>query len=167
MDWVESNGGPLLLAPERYLLDWLGADGPATGGTDYERACSVDDYAEAIEVGSGQGIVLGDEPLPTAWHPIARGGMLVRWVAAPDEATIERVLAELPEGIPWESIFDVDIDAEDGALILFDAAVPGAELPREHLRVTLPPGRYAFELSAYHPAANTALLLHRFRPEGR
>ena len=165
MHWVESNGGPLLLAPERYLRDWLGADGPATGTTDYERACAVDDYAEAIEIGDGQGIVLGDEPLPTAWRPARRGGMLVRWVAAPNEAAIEQALASLPEGIPWECIFEVDVDEEDGALVLFDAAVPGVELPPEHLRIALPPGRYAFELSAYHPSVDTALLLHRLRPD--
>ena len=164
MDWVESNGGPLLLVAERYLADWHGADGPSPGGTDYERACATDDYAVPIEVGEGQGIVLGDEPLPTAWRADARGGLIVRWIAAPSETAIDGALAALPTGLPWEHIFEVDLEAGDGALVLFDAAVPGTELPAEHLRITLRPGRYAFELSAYRPSADVALLLHRFRP---
>ena len=164
MDWVESNGGPLLLVPERYLRDWLGADGPTSGGTDYERACAADDYAAPIEVGRGQGIVLGDEPLPTSWRAGDRGGLLVRWIAAPSEDAITSALATLPEGLPWESVVDVYIEEDYGPLVLFDAAVPGAELPAEHLRFTLPAGRYAFELSAYHPSDDTALLLHRLRP---
>jgi hypothetical protein len=87
----------------------------------------------------------------------------VRWIAAPSEEAIESAMAALPTGLPWERVFDVDVEREDGPLLLFDAAVPGAELPTEHLRVSLAPGRYAFELSAYRPSDQVALLLHRFR----
>ncbi len=82
--WMESGGGPLLLVPGEYLPFWGGIDPPTDGrqivahfryggddapATDYDRACDVDDYLGVIEVGSGCGVVLGDEPLPTAIVP--------------------------------------------------------------------------------------------------
>ena len=166
MQWVESNGGPLILVPERHLRAWHGADGPSASETDYERACAVEDYAAAIPVGEGAGIIIAEEPLPTAWQPSSEGGggMLVRWVAAPSEQAVRDALAALPPGIPWEEVFDLEVEREDGALVLFDAAVPGGELPPDHLRIDLAPGHYTFELSAYRVSGDVELLLHRLRP---
>ena len=165
MQWVESNGGPLILVPERHLRAWHGADGPSAAETDYERACAIEDYAAAIPVGGGAGIILAEEPLPTAWQPAPEGGgLLVRWVAAPSERAVADALAALPSGIPWEEVFDLEIEPEDGSLVLFDAALPGSELPPDHLRVALAPGHYTFELSAYRASGELELLLHRLRP---
>ncbi len=96
LTWITSNGGPLLLASKSVLPYWEGADPPSNGrkveatfrwqgygtpATDYDRACDVDDYLDVINIGSEQGLVLGGEPLPTAWwsaDSAQTGGILVR-----------------------------------------------------------------------------------------
>ena len=159
MHWIESAGGPLVLVPERSLGSWKGADGPHGGETHYESACAVADYLGLVPLQGGDAIVLGDEPLRTAWRPADAGGMLVRWIASPAEDDVERALATLPEGLPWENV--LDFHHAGGALMLFDAAVPGDELPPDHLRLDLPAGRWTVGLSAYHPSDDVALMLHR------
>ena len=159
MHWIESAGGPLVLVAEGSLESWMGADGPDGGETHYERACAVDDYVGLVPLDGGPAIVLGDEPLRTSWRATDSGGMLVRWIAAPGEQEIESALATLPEGLPWENV--LDFDHPGGAFLLFDAALPGEELPDDHLRAELPAGRWTLGLSAYHPSDDVALLLHR------
>ena len=86
--WVSSNGGPLLCLPVAHLAKWQGTEAAAAQDpsdadaptSDYERACAVADYTGVIPVGSGEGLVLGDEPNDTTWVALARGGILVRWV---------------------------------------------------------------------------------------
>ena len=162
MHWIESAGGPLVIVPERSLGAWHGADGPDVTETHYESACAVADYVGLVRLDGAQAVVLGDEPLRTAWRPGASGGLLVRWIAAPSEADVERALATLPDILPWEQV--LDFDHPGGTLVLFDAAVPGAELPDDHLRLDLPAGRWTLGLSAYHPDDDVALLLHRLAP---
>lgn len=160
MHWIESAGGPLVLVPERSLGAWKGADGPDSGETHYERACSVEDFIGLVKVdGGAPAIVLGDEPLRTAWRPSEAGGMLVRWIAAPAEEDVDQALASLPDILPWEHV--LDFEHPGGAMMLFDAAVPGEELPSDHLRLDLPAGRWTLGLSAYHPSDDVALMLHR------
>jgi hypothetical protein len=93
LQWIQSNGGPLLLLPSSLLGAWEGADEPEPyrgvearshwnpGGpaTDYDRACDVPDLAGTVPVGAGEGLVLGDEPLATTWWlaPEIGGGILV------------------------------------------------------------------------------------------
>src|SRR5215203_1744748 len=105
LSWLESGGGPLLLIPGEYLSLWEGIDPPTDGrqivaksrwnadnaaATDHDRACDVADYLGLIDIGDGNGLILGDEPLPTAWLPdeIAFGGILVRWVHAESEQEV-------------------------------------------------------------------------------
>ena len=162
MHWIESAGGPLVLVPERSLAAWKGADGPSPTGTHYERACAIEDFVGLVPLETGAGVVLGDEPLRTAWRPTTAGGLLVRCIAAPSERDVEAALETLPEGLPWESM--LDFHHPGGALLLFDAAFAGSELPDDHLRLDLPAGRWTLDLSAYHPSDDVALMLHRLSP---
>jgi hypothetical protein len=106
LTWIESNGGPLVVLPRALLAAWRGTDDPLPGeaieatfrwnpggvATDYDRACDVRDYAGVIAVGSGEALVLADEPLPTTWLPGHRGGVFVRWRFGPDEACVAAIL---------------------------------------------------------------------------
>ena len=149
-NWIDSNGGPLLLLPLDLLGNWGGIeppkrrvvkaefrwnpDGPAT---DYDRACDVKGYLGNIDVGAGHALVLGDEPMPTTFLPAPTGGVLVRWVHAETEKELLTAIQAL-ESFP---------NAEDtgflqwpeGPLVLFDSACPGTKVGADRLLVDLPP----------------------------
>jgi hypothetical protein len=80
--WMQSNAGPLLLVPGEHLPSWEGVAPPADGrhieaqfrwnrrdapATDYDRACDVTGYLGLLSIGTGHGLVLGDELHATAW----------------------------------------------------------------------------------------------------
>ena len=51
--WIESAGGPLLVAPESKLAHWSGStddDGPVETWGDYGRACQVQDCIGLVDV---------------------------------------------------------------------------------------------------------------------
>lgn len=52
MDWIESEGGPLVLVDRELMRGWQGADGSADSRltSDYERASAVDDFPEKLVV---------------------------------------------------------------------------------------------------------------------
>lgn len=160
--WIESAGGPLLILEERLLHYWHGCFSTLEDAlTDYERACSVDDYIGAIAVASGQGIVLGDEPFSTArWpSPDLDHSLLVRWVFAENEAAITQALENLPDKA-WQRT-DVEFWVSNDKLILFDAACSGNDID-ERLVIEIPEGWYAAETMHYQPNEQTSLILHRF-----
>src|SRR5260370_41091178 len=89
LQWMQSNGGPLLLVSGEPLPSWEGTEFPSDGrqieaqfrwngqaapATGYDRACDVKEYVGLLTIGVGQGLVLGDEPLSTTWQaPLAFG----------------------------------------------------------------------------------------------
>ncbi|HJR40606.1 MAG TPA: Imm21 family immunity protein [Gemmatimonadaceae bacterium] len=161
LDWLESNGGPLLLLSEELLPSWQGADGPMSGSTDYERACATRQPLERIRVGSGTGLVLGDEPISTAWMPDASGagGVLVRLSAAGDQGVAERAIRQgTAAASPRGSSLVMSVR---GPMVLFDAAHPGTDLPPRALRIELPAGEYEVDTLSLQPDPDTTLLLHR------
>jgi hypothetical protein len=158
--------------PEEDLTAWMGYD-PAdavgepdreTGAvsqTDYARAGAVEDYLGLVAVDGGPGLVLGDEPLMTAWWATAPGeGLLVRWVYAEDQAAVIHYRAHIEEGIwkPSGMTFVVGMHP----LPLFDAALSGTETG-EHWVIRLDEGRYHVDTGIARPDAQTERLLHRFR----
>jgi hypothetical protein len=173
--WIASEGGPLLLLPADLLPLWEGvappaaervivatfrALGPEASATDYERACDVADALGLLDIGPGQGLVLGDEPAQTAWWPLAAGGLLVRWHYATSEAAVLAALRETPPTVfgPPACVLTVG----PTPLILFDAALPGSEALRgEHLRLALPPGAYTVATADYRPDRALSLTVHR------
>ena len=179
--------GPLLLMPGEHLASWGGVEPPADGrcieaqfrfrgqdepATDYDRACDVATagYLGLLDVGTGQGLVLGDEPLSTAWQPAAdaaardgvdnTGGILIRWVYTNSEADVIGALKHVPE-TRWQDeglVFSVGREP----LYLLDATCPASEFERDdHPTIQLPPGRYALATAEYAPDDHACLLLHR------
>ena len=177
LTWLDIDGGPLLLLSEALLPFWEGSDPPSGGrtaeatfrwgdpdavATDYDRACDVDDYLGLVDVDGGKGLVLGDEPMSTAWFP--RGddeheGMLVRWVYADNESSVLSALSQVPDDI-WEPT-RLTFPVASEPLHLFGAAYPGTEA-REKSMLRLAPGDYSIATAQYKPDDRTFLVLHRF-----
>jgi hypothetical protein len=154
LDWMATEGGPLLVLPELLLPAWTGCE-----GGDYGRACAVEDRLGVIPVGAGKALVLGDEPAQTAWRP----PVLVRWIYAGSEETVLRHLGRLPEAL-FEGggpLFEVP-----GPLVLFDASWPGRDVQGGVTRIVLEPGRYRISTGESRADAETFLVLHRFEKTG-
>jgi hypothetical protein len=163
LKWLESAGGPLLLLEEHLLTDWRGvfAESNQIPTSGYDRACNIDDYIGIIEVGSGYGIVLGDEPFLTAWSqlPDPQKSFLIRWVFAENEAAVIEALTNLQE-LKWENT-EVEIKLSGDKLVLFDAACDGSQID-DRLEIEIPKGSYTVETFHYKPNNQTSLILHRF-----
>lgn len=136
MKWIQSNGGPLILVPEARCAQWRGIDeDPATGASHYDIACSVTTNVEVLQVRDVEILVLGDEPLRTAWIPQRNGGILARWVYADSEQSI---LAVLNENHLDDLLAPTDLTFyAPGPCLLFDSAEPGDDIVGDFLRLSL------------------------------
>lgn len=175
--WIESGGGPLILLSGEYLLAWSGlepattppegADPSTLPPTDYERACFVLDQVGLVPVLDGQGLVLGDEPLSTAWWEVSpTEGILVRWVYGVDDERVIDFLDHVDERVPDRRWKPNGLTFSVGTLplYLFDTAWPGREVNQtEYLTCALEPGDYAVDTAVALPDADTEVLLHRLR----
>lgn len=175
LEWVTSEGGPLILLSEDALGFWDGVRGSGrfrevradfrwstgTGPTDYDRACDVAGYIGVIDVGPDQAVVLGDAPMSTAWLPSGRGaaGYLVRWIEAEDDLSVCRAMQHIPESLIW--IDCASVKTGNAPLVLFDAGTPGDSVPARAPRIRLGRGRYVIATAEY-ATAGAHLLIHRF-----
>ncbi len=189
--WMNSHGGPLLLVPGEFLLSWRGIcpptdgrqieamfrwDGPDSPACDYDRACDVDDYLALLDIGAGQGLVLGGEPMGTAWSPTTSadsltnsGGILIRWVYANSVADVIEAVERVPEAA-WAHD-GLALMVGQAPLYLMDSATPADELGKfdklgiheDHLKIHLPAGRYAVATAIIEPDPHTSLVLHRHK----
>lgn len=169
LHWIASAGGPLILLSGEHLSDWsgIGLDDqldfdilPTAQETDYDRACAVEGYLELLRVGAGQGLILGDEPMSTAWWQLsATEGILIRWVYGDDEANPVQLLMPIEAHI-WTSSGLVFIVGQHPPF-LFDSAEPGEEAS-ERLTIALDEGKYAIDTEIARPNDRTEMVLHRF-----
>ncbi|WP_255951162.1 Imm21 family immunity protein [Streptomyces odontomachi] len=153
-EWIESEGGPLVLLGTRQIEEWSGYQG------DYELACEVEDCVGLIELdqGRGEAIVIGGDPLPAAY--MREFPAIVQWVQAPSEAALFSGLRNLWGEIQgWSPGPEVDID---GPLFMMDAALPGVESGEEYARVDLPAGRYRIDTVEIDFDNETCARVHRF-----
>ncbi len=165
--WVESAGGPLLLLETDLLHYWRGNQAPNGEPTDYDRACGIDDYLGLITVESRQGLVLGGEPMRTAWwSPRSSnfaGGFLVCWVFADSESDVLVALYNLPEE-SWQET-GIEMQITNQRQVLFDSAYSGDEV-MDSIDADLPEGFYRIETLHHMPNDQTSLIVHRFVNNG-
>lgn len=166
VEWIESAGGPLLLAPRSSTKDWYGADGSKVVGsqTDYARACSIDAEVRVIGIGNRSALVLGDEPDRTALIPVKSTSevLMVRWRwADSEESLLSGLLAEHAAGaLSFVSVGQLPTSAEE--YLLFDSACSGAQIDR-YLSISLQAGRYLIETANFKPDKATCALVHRLK----
>ena len=143
LQWLVNDGGPLLVLPREVLPFWEGSEPPSGNravevrsrwgykiATDYDRACDVQEWIAAIDVGPGRGIVLGGDQTNAAWlrPPQSDAFLIVRLIYAND--TSEAKILGLYEGRrdeDWVRLGST-LDAEHGELLLFHAASVGLEV---------------------------------------
>ncbi len=137
--------------------------------SDYARACGIDGYLGTLDVGPGRALILGDDPMQTAFVSKPGGGVLVRWMHADDEEDLRRAVDVIPESIWKPTLHEVEV-AQEGILV-FDSAWPGDDLPPPEggragflwIHIELPPGTYLVDTADYEPDSSTRLILHRLR----
>jgi hypothetical protein len=167
LEWVMSGGGPLIVLPAELLRYWGGIDPKADDSTsDYDRACGVGGYLGVLNVGTGSGLVLGDEPMQTAFLPSADGGTLIRWVYAENGKKVREAVCFAPVSI-W-STTQHRFTVRGARMLVFDAAYPGDDHPRFQgqdvsplLDLPIDSGEYRIETADYRPDEGTWLILHR------
>lgn len=161
--WIESGGGPLLLAAASLMDAWSGIE-PSDrndASTDYARACLIDGEIGTISIGSEQGIVFGDEPDRTTIFEENSKILVLRWRWAESESHLLSKLFKEMHLINFKSS-GVFITTP-GEHWLFDSACPGQDV-REHLTVTLDAQRNHLETALFQPDEETCALVHRIRP---
>jgi hypothetical protein len=76
--YLACDGGPHLLLPVALAPLWRGVDPTVENvldpAPDYGRACAVPPPIGAINVGAGEGLVLGESPPISAWAPSLESG---------------------------------------------------------------------------------------------
>jgi hypothetical protein len=164
MRWIDTTGGPLVVIENHLITAWRGSAEFPAPGTDYSRACDVTGYLGVIPVGEGAALVLGDEPMATAWWPDQRwgGGLIVRWMYAPDESAVLRHLAALP---PMEFAEPVAWPVQGDSQMLFDSALTGTEASDSGVELSLRIGAYRVGTHVFKPDDDVCLVLHRVRRE--
>lgn len=164
MNWISSGGGPFILLPDSLLKFWNGVfieDQLVLDSrpTDYDRAGKIIEYAGILEVGPGSGIVLGEEPMLTAWQPFeeSKGGIFIRWRWADSEQEVESHISRLPQDLAWENHGEIYFN--ERVFKLFDAAEPGLDIIGESLELELSPGTYTIGSCGYSPDSQTSVVL--------
>tara|TARA_R110002072_G_scaffold33030_9_gene100250 strand:+ start:2604 stop:3092 length:489 start_codon:yes stop_codon:yes gene_type:complete len=155
MEWISSEGGPLILISRSSLAYWKGVN-----SDDYDRACAIDDYAGVISVSDSQGLVFGDEPCETAiYYSESIGVLIVRWQWAEGESSVQNIIDTLTEEDFKNSEEEIEYKSNDGSLLLFDSVLPGDEA--EGLDVNLSESNYLVTTICHAPNDETSLILHR------
>jgi hypothetical protein len=169
-DWIESTGGPLLLAPRLVLAGWGGVDLSVEDSTtdDYCRACScpLENEIGTIAIKSKFAVVVGGEPNMTALLKGASGGdlFLLRWRWAESERSLLSavLVGNALLSLSYVCSDSIDINAEE--YWLFDSAVAGSAV-NDYRQVSMDKGRYFIETASFKPSDELYVLIHRLRRE--
>jgi hypothetical protein len=140
----------------------MGIAGSSIGETrsDYERACADVDYLNLEACGTGEVLVLGDEPLRSAFVRQQDGTVIVaRWWACESSERAEHALMNIPSSLPEledpkEASFDGD------PLIMFDSALVAAHA-NKLARIEVDAGTYKLTSEKYESPHSFDFLIHR------
>jgi hypothetical protein len=153
LTWLETEGGPFIVVPRTALSHWSGTEGD-------DRACEVMDLVGVYELPEGaEALVLGDEPLSTAYLPEHR--VLVRWCYAESEEGVAEIILA---GIPTAEWDEGPVLSTTGELVMFDAAYFGTEVGTltDSTVLELGAGRYRVDSASIEPDQLTSFRVHRF-----
>lgn len=160
MIWIASAGGPLVLIPKSKAHLWHGSVCRCDGGSDYEIACTINDYAGSVKTHGMDVLVLDDEPYQTTAWADPDGTMLVRWIYAPSEDAVVQYLRTVRHRLiaPEEKMAFLISEKDQ---ILMDAAESGNR-PGSSLSVQIDPAEYRVATYLDKPTEELALVIHAF-----
>ncbi|MFD9359515.1 Imm21 family immunity protein [Streptomyces sp. NPDC060031] len=154
LTWLETEGGPFIVVPRTALPHWSGTEG------DYDRACEVMEFVGVLALPDGaEALVLGDEPLSTAYLPEYR--VLVRWCYAQSEDGVADVIRA---GLPTAEWEEGPVLSTTGELVMFDAAYFGTEVGTltDSTALELGAGLYRVDSASVEPNSSTSFRVHQF-----
>ncbi|WP_326594227.1 Imm21 family immunity protein [Streptomyces sp. NBC_01294] len=154
LTWLETEGGPFIVVPRTALPHWSGTEG------DYDRACEVMEFVGVLALPDGaEALVLGDEPLSTAYLPEHR--VLVRWHYAESEEGVADIIRAGLATAEWE---EGPVLSTTGELVMFGAAYFGTEVGTltDSTALELAAGRYRVDSASIEPDDLTSFRVHRF-----
>lgn len=163
MEWISSDGGPLIVIEENYLPIWRGASDSLDGGlADYERVGEITDWLGFINVGAGTVLVLSGDDTATTWLESFTGSqsMLLRWIYANTEDEIINTAQSLFEKVKAETnsvSWAIKCD-----LVLLAACEAGEDEMYPRLRIKIPSGNYKISTIEYEDE-QTSVICHCFR----
>jgi hypothetical protein len=163
MKWIESTGGPLLILEKVVLSNWGSNNPNGNGQTDYDRACSVEEYIGVINVGYGKTLVLGDVPARTSWFQSKddKGGLIIRWIYGRSEKQVEEYIEnQLPD---WNCYVNENIQIKiiKGDMLIWDSAFVYTDKCAEKIEFNIVPGNYRILSGIYEPDIDTKLHIHK------
>lgn len=129
MGWIESNGGPLLLAAASLVPQWRGTRPSLTdtNTTDYDRACAVEAVIDTLRLGEREAIVFGDEPDRTSLiTESAHQLLIVRWRWATSERGLLSAIRACADKFIYEDCGY--FHTFPGKHLLFDSAQSGDDV---------------------------------------
>ena len=190
LHWFQNDGGPLLIIPEPAAPYWEGGDPPSNGrvveatfrydtqiATDYDRACDVNDWVGALEIGPSWGVVLGNTTSASAaWlaGPRAEQFYAVGVDATDDDSSATLLtLATSQRNGAWRRVLTSAEVTARGLLLLHAASrggevqeqasdTPGTALIGDGIRHAVPPGRFAVEACTVGMPQRTFVTFVRF-----
>ncbi|GLV88330.1 hypothetical protein Slala03_80190 [Streptomyces lavendulae subsp. lavendulae] len=154
LTWLDTEGGPFIVVPRTALAHWSGTEG------DYDRACEVMDLVGVLELpDEAEALVLGDEPLSTAYLPEHR--VLVRWHYAESREGVADIIRT---GLPTAEWKEGPVLSTTGELVMFDAAYFGTEVGTltDSTTLDIAAGRYRVDSAGIEPNNLTSFRVHRF-----
>ena len=160
LQWINSAGGPLVCASPATGRIWRGVHGSSVKSleTDYERACGQMDYVGIIPCGPSQVLILGDEPLQSAFAGTDEGVIIVRWVSCTSNEHATEAIAQLPVKLPTieePKTFYLN----DSGLLMFDAAL--SSIDTAITKTEINPGIFKVTAEIYKKAGVYEFLVHR------
>ena len=165
LNWVNSTGGPLLCGETAVLTKWNGTARSATSDdevkSDYERACATTAYLEVIAIGGASALVLGDEPMQSAFVSKPTSTCLARWIAAPSLEAAETVLMESDIQLT-EIGHAVRFDVVGRDICLVDSAATWVEGETYGAFCKILPGSYLITTEELISPDRSEFIIHRF-----
>jgi hypothetical protein len=163
--WVNSAGGPLICGEPSTAAQWKGTSRSEIDvPSDYERACAQTDFLSAMRIADREVLVLGDEPMRSAFHHGDTGLLIVRWISGQSTGAVAQGLSLVPSTLPRLQA-DVGFTSHEGQVMLFDAA---ACWPGEATSSAMPmaAGRFSVTSERYEREGLFDLIVHRFVQDG-
>jgi len=167
LEWVNSSGGPLVCGDKEAVSDWKGTAGFSGSkfgqkGTDYQSSCLVNDYVGHMDGYGNSIVVLGDEPLQTAFfHTFTEDLAIARWIYADPSVDINKELRSFTESDSLQPA--VTLEIASGSIVIFDASVEFKNCSSSIIE-GINPGLYKLTSEKFQIGRKYSFLIHRILP---